>query len=113
MAILKLKSKKEVTVNVVSLRKDFIRLEIDEESRNPLAINVVGRYVEFTTNDFIKSISFPVPNALANQLGAVPIPSNATLIETRNIQLMAGIMAVLSEYKDFGLESSDWQIVND
>ena len=44
MAIISLKSKVKVLVNVVSLREDYIRLEIDEESRNSLAINVSGRY---------------------------------------------------------------------
>ena len=112
MAIISLKSKVKVLVNVVSLREDYIRLEIDEETRNPLAINVVGKYVEDELGDFIKSFSFPVPNQIANQLGQVPIPSGATLVETRNIQLTAGIFTILEQYKDFGLDAADWELMS-
>ena len=111
MAIISLKSKVKVLVNVVSLREDYIRLEIDEESRNSLAINVSGRYLEDTNNDFIKSFSFPVPNQLADQLGQIPIPNGATLTETRNIQLTAGIFTILDQYKDFGLDANDWDLI--
>ena len=112
MAIITLKSKKEVTVNVVSLRKDFITLDIDTEQRNPLSIEVQGRYSEFTTGDFIKNVNFSVPNAMANQLGAVTIPQNTSLIDTRNIQLTAGIFSILGQYQDFGLTMDDWELIN-
>ena len=110
MPILTLKSTKKVLVNVVSLREDYILLEVDSETRNPIAIEVSGRYLEFENRDFIKGFNFPVENAMANQLGAVPIPDNTSLIDTRNIQLTAGIYAVLGQYQDFGLTGNDWII---
>lgn len=111
MAIIKFKSKVQVIVNVVSLNEDYVVLEIEDETRNSLAIDVKGRYIEHSTGDFIKAFSFPVLNSLANQLGQVPIPSGASLIETRNIQLVAGVMTIFDQYKDFGLNSSDWQLI--
>ena len=110
MPILTLKSTKKVPVNVVSRREDYVILEVDSETRNGLAIEVSGRYLEFENKDFIKGFSFPVVNAMANQLGAVPIPDNTPLIDTRNIQLTAGIYAVLGQYQDFGLTANDWVI---
>ena len=111
MAILSLKSKVKVLVNAVSLKQDYIRLEIDEEIRNSLAINVIGRYVEDESNNFIKSFSFPVPNQLANQLGEVVIPSEFLLIEARNLQLITGIFTTLEQYKDFGLSGLEWEVL--
>ena len=111
MSIIVLKSKKQVIVNVVSLVQDYVRLEIDEECRTALAINVIGRYVEDTTNKFIKSFSFPVPNQLANQIGEVSIPADSTLIDTRNAQLAAGTFSILEQYKDFGLNALDWEVL--
>jgi hypothetical protein len=110
MAILTLKSKKKVIVNVVSLREDYILLNVDSETRNSLAIEVIGTYREFETGDNIKGFNFPVINEVANQLGLVPIPEGANLIETRNIQLTAGIFAVLGQYNDFGLSPMDWEV---
>jgi len=113
MALLKLKSVNKVIVNVVSLIEDYVVLEITEELRDSLAVTVQGTYYEYTTKDFIKSITFPVPNEVANQLGAVPIPANSTLIETRNIQLRAGIFSILNQYGDFGLSANDWEILSE
>lgn len=113
MPILSLKSKVKVLVNVVSLKQDYIRLEIDEEIRNSLAINVVGRYVENESNNFIKSFSFPAQNQLANQLGDVVIPSEFTLIEARNLELLTGTLSILDQYKDFGLSGIDWEVISE
>ena len=66
MAILTLKSKVQVLVNPVSLKQDYIRLEIEEETRNALSIIVTGKYVEDTSNNYVKAFSFPVDNQLAN-----------------------------------------------
>lgn len=112
MAILSLKSKIQVLVNPVSLKQDYIRLEIEEETRNALAIIVTGKYVEDSSNNYIKAFSFPVNNQLANQIGQVSVPSNFTLIDTRNVQLTSGVFAILDQYKDFGLTALDWEVLN-
>ncbi len=111
MAILTLKSKVEVLVNPVTLKQDYIRLEINEETRNALAIIVTGKYVEDNSGEYIKAFSFSVDNQLANQIGQVNIPSEFTLIEARNLQLITGIFAILEQYKDFGLNAIDWEII--
>ncbi len=109
--ILTLESKTNVTLNVVSLRTGKVKMIIDSEERNSLAITVNGRYVESETGDFIKAFNFSVPNSMANQLGAVPIPGGASLIEARNIQLVAGVFSILGQYQDFGLSANQWEIV--
>ena len=113
MAILSLKSKVKVLVNPVSLKQDYIRLEIEEETRNALAIIVTGKYVEDNSSDYIKAFSFSVNNQLANQIGQVNIPSEFLLIEARNLQLVTGIFAILEQYKDFGLGAIDWEVVSE
>ena len=109
--ILTLESKTNVTLNVVSLRTGKVKMLVDTEERNSLAITVNGRYVESETGDLIKPFSFSVPNSMANQLGAVPIPGGASLIEARNIQLVAGVFTILGQYQDFGLSANQWEIV--
>lgn len=108
--LLQLRSKVDVTLNVVSLTQGKVRMIVDEESRNGLAIYVRGRYVEDATGDLIKSFSYTVENEQANQLGAVPIPNGTSLIDTRNMQLYAGTMSVIQGWKDFGLSASQWEI---
>lgn len=110
MPILTLKSKKKVIVNVVSLREDYILLDVDSETRNGLAIEVIGRYSEYENKDFIKAFNFPVPNEQANILGQVPITANTNLIDTRNLQLTLGVFATLGQYNDFGLTANDWEV---
>lgn len=109
--ILILESKTNVTLNVVSLRTGKVKMIIDSEERNSLAITVNGRYVESETGDFIKAFNFSVPNTMANQLGAVPIPGGTSLIDTRNIQLVAGVFSILGQYQDFGLSANQWEVV--
>ena len=113
MAILTLKSKIKVRTSVVDVTLlDYILMDIEEESRNLLAITVTGRYKEYETNEFIKSFNFSVTNALANQLGeSVIIPSGTSLIDTRNLQLIEGVLSTLEQYKDFGLNATDWEII--
>lgn len=110
--ILTLESTESVIVNVVTLRTDKVKMLIESESRNSLAITVTGRYVESTTGDFIKSFDFSVPNEMANQLGQVPIPNGLNLIETRNLQLQAGVFSIIGQYNDFGLNASKWAVIN-
>ena len=111
MAILTLKSKVQVLVNPVSLKQDYIRLEIEEETRNALSIIVTGKYVEDTSNNYVKAFSFPVDNQLANQIGQVNIPNEFSLIDARNLQLLTGIFAILDQYRDFGLSAIDWEVL--
>ena len=111
MAILSLKSKVKVLVNPVSLKQDYIRLEVEEETRNALAIIVTGKYVEDNSSDYIKAFSFSVNNQLANQIGQVNIPSEFTLIEARNLQLLTGTLSILEQYKDFGLSAINWEVL--
>ena len=109
--ILTLESKTNVTLNVVSLRTGKVKMLVDTEERNSLAITVNGRYVESETGDLIKPFTYTVPNTIANQLGAVPIPNGASLIEARNVQLMAGVFSILGQHQDFGLSANQWEIV--
>jgi hypothetical protein len=111
MAILSLKSKVKVLVNPVTLKQDYIRLEINEETRNALAIIVTGKYVEDNSGEYIKAFSFPVDNQLANQIGQVNIPSEFTLIEARNLELLTGTLSILDQYKDFGLNGIEWEVL--
>lgn len=111
--ILSLESKDSVIVNVVSLRMDKVKMLIESESRNALAITVTGRYVESSTGDFIKAFDFSVPNELANQLGQIPIPNGLNLIETRNIQLQTGVFAIIGQYNDFGLSADKWEVITE
>jgi len=111
MAILSLKSKVKVLVNPVTLKQDYIRLEIEEETRNALAITITGKYVEDNSNEYIKAFSFIVDNQLANQIGQVSIPSEFTLIEARNLQLLTGTLSILEQYKDFGLSAINWEVL--
>ncbi len=111
MAILSLKSKVKVLVNPVTLKQDYIRLEINEETRNALAIIVTGKYVEDNSGDYIKAFSFSVDNQLANQIGQVNIPNEFTLIEARNLQLLTGTLSILEQYKDFGLSAINWEVL--
>ena len=111
MAILSLKSKVKVLVNPVTLKQDFIRLEIGEETRNVLAITITGKYVEDASNEYIKAFSFPVDNQLANQIGQVNIPSDFSLIEARNLELLTGTLSILDQYKDFGLNGIEWEVL--
>ncbi len=112
MAILTLKSKVKVRTSVVNVTTlDYILMEIEEESRNALAIYVTGKYKEYETGNFIKSFSFTVTNTLANQLGNVVIPSEFTLIEARNLELLTGTLSILDQYKDFGLNGIEWEVL--
>lgn len=108
--ILQLKTKKDVTLDVVTLKQGRVRMIIEQETRNGLCIEIIGKYVKDETNELIKSFPYPIPNDIANVLGKVPIPKNATLIETRNIQLFAGVKAILAQYDDFGLSVDDWEL---
>jgi len=113
MAILTLKSKVKVRTSVVNVTSlDYILMDIEEESRNALAITVTGRYKEYETNEFIKSFNFSVTNSLANQLGeSIIVPSGTSLIDARNLQLIEGVLSTLDQYKDFGLNATDWEII--
>jgi|LakMenE18May11ns_1017448.scaffolds.fasta_scaffold8658346_1 hypothetical protein len=113
MAILTLKSKVKVRTSVVNTTSlDYILMDIEEESRNALAITVTGRYKEYETNEFIKSFNFSVTNNLANQLGeSIIVPNGTSLINTRNLQLTEGVLSILEQYKDFGLNAIDWEII--
>jgi|LakMenEpi03Aug12_release.lakeMendotaPanAssembly.Ray.scaffolds.fasta_scaffold00239_37 hypothetical protein len=110
--MLKLKSKTKVIVDLVSLRQDYVILTIDREIRTSEGITIVGKYTDTENDSFIKDINYPVSNTTANQLGDITIPNNSTLTETRNLQLISGVFAVISQNNDFGLGANDWEVVN-
>lgn len=109
--MLQLKSKVKVIVDVVSLRTDFVQLKIEREIRDKDGITIVGKYTDTENDLFLKEVNYPVLNAVANQLGNVEIPNNSTLIETRNLQLIAGVLSTINQSNDFGLDAIDWEII--
>lgn len=110
MAILQFITKTEVSVSLTRPSEmSKVIMDINTEERNALAIYVSGTYYKETDGSIIESFVETVTNEQANQLGAVPIPPSATLIETRNIQLGAGTLAILSTNMPFGLTANDWE----